>query len=623
MLKKNSNKEFLKVIGILDNKRLYLVSIILDAAIVAIFLNILIAYISKNVFNASISGNIKLIIRGSLIALFSFIIGASLKPFLCYTWKKCIRVSMMKFRNLVFDKISSYNMSRINDFHSGDLLSRTINDINSIEGILENEVYNLLLALIIGAAALCCIFMLQFIMGIIVIILGIINILICKKYAGATKSVSVKIEKDKSTMNEKLVDCLHCIKTAKIFNLEDIMSKGFTTKNEMLKKHLIGRDKINGKFSSINFMLLNLNSVGILCIGMIMEMNGLVDIGTIVAIVLLQGNASYLFTNINSFVINIQKSLAGASRVFEILDDDNFENIYDSEDAEKDAEKVKTDCKTDCHSRNNHEEYIDEVEVRNLCFSYEKDKSKLSNSFSDNFSDSFSEEKMALSNMNLSIKAGSTAAFVGKSGCGKSTLISLLLGFYEAEEGEIYIHGRNIKSYSKKELRDLISYVPQMPYLFSGTIAENIGYGKIGASREEIIEASKKANVHELIKKMRDGYDTKITEMGQSLSGGEGQRIAIARAILKGAPILILDEATSALDEITQKEVLNEILKAYEYKTILIIAHRLNTIKNADTIFVMEKGEIVEEGCHDELMKKRGKYQSLWGDASEEIKDLA
>ncbi len=219
-------------------------------------------------------------------------------------------------------------------------------------------------------------------------------------------------------------------------------------------------------------------------------------------------------------------------------------------------------------------------------------------------------------NFNLDIKSGEKVGLVGHSGSGKSTITKLLLRFAEVGKGEILIDGQNIAHITQDDLRNTISYVPQEPILFHRTIKENISYSKSDATEEEIIDAAKKAHAHEFISTLQYGYDTLVGERGVKLSGGERQRVAIARAMLKNSPILVLDEATSSLDSISEtyiQEAFNELMKG---KTTIVIAHRLSTIQKMDRIIVLEKGAIVEDGTHRQLLKKKGVYADLWAHQS-------
>jgi ATP-binding cassette subfamily B protein len=216
-----------------------------------------------------------------------------------------------------------------------------------------------------------------------------------------------------------------------------------------------------------------------------------------------------------------------------------------------------------------------------------------------------------LYDINMNVIPGEMIGLVGRSGAGKSTTINLICRFYLAQEGEVLIDGVNIKDISLKDLRGQIGVVPQEPYLFAGTIAENIAYSKADASVEEIIRAAKAANAHDFIVNFQDGYETQVGERGAGLSGGEKQRIAIARAILHDPKILILDEATSSIDAETEKQIQEALARLVMNRTTFAIAHRLSTLRNANRLVVLENGKLVETGTHDELLRKKGAYYKL------------
>jgi len=269
----------------------------------------------------------------------------------------------------------------------------------------------------------------------------------------------------------------------------------------------------------------------------------------------------------------IQQALAASERIFETIDINV--HIEEKEDAE-----VLADVKG-------------KVNFKNVSFAYK-------------------EGEEVLKDINLEVKPGEVVALVGPSGAGKTTLVDLIFRFYDPVQGTIYIDDRDIRDLKLASLREHIGIVPQENVLFSGTIRDNIAYGDLSATDEEIIAAAKAANAHDFIMDFPDQYDTIVGERGVGLSGGQRQRIAIARAILKDPKILILDEATSALDAESEALVQNALEKLMVNRTTFIIAHRLSTIKNADTIVVLDKGRIVEMGDHDSLMSKRGIYCKLY-----------
>ena len=235
-----------------------------------------------------------------------------------------------------------------------------------------------------------------------------------------------------------------------------------------------------------------------------------------------------------------------------------------------------------------------EIVFDNVSFNYDDDNEKV------------------LKNVSFSIESGKTIALVGPSGGGKTTICSLIPRFYDVTEGSITLDGRNIKDITQKSLRQNIGIVQQDVYMFYGTIRENIAYGKAGATEEEIIEAAKKANIHDFIVSLPDGYDTFVGERGTRLSGGQKQRISIARVFLKNPPVLILDEATSALDNESERYIQKSLEQLSEGRTTLVIAHRLSTIRNADKIYVIEEGRIKEEGSHTELLETNGLYAKYY-----------
>jgi ATP-binding cassette subfamily B protein len=324
-------------------------------------------------------------------------------------------------------------------------------------------------------------------------------------------------------------------------------------------------------------MFSNLKGLGVMSYGLYLLLNNQISLGAILAVIFLQGNASFLFENIGRFISDVQKSLAGAIRVFEILDM-STENDY------------KPDLFDNSSLSNRHKDEM--IKLENAEFSYKENK--------------------VLDNVSLSIAKGSVTALVGPSGGGKSTIIKLIMGFYQLNSGKLIVSEKPVNNYTLEQLRSQIAYVPQNAYLFYGTILENISYGKDNASQEEIIEAAKAANAHDFIMQMPNGYETLVGERGESLSGGQRQRVAIARAILKDSPILLLDEATSALDSESEQLVQDALNKLMKGRTTLVIAHRLTTVTHADKIYVLENGKVVECGTNKELLAKEGLYSKLY-----------
>jgi len=224
----------------------------------------------------------------------------------------------------------------------------------------------------------------------------------------------------------------------------------------------------------------------------------------------------------------------------------------------------------------------------------------------------YAERLPVVKNLTLKVPAGQTIAIVGSTGSGKSTLVKLLLRLYEVSEGRITLDGIDVRELNPHDLRQAVGLVSQDVFLFHGTVAENITYGSFHAAREDVVRAAQIAEAHEFIEQLPQGYDTIVGERGQKLSGGQRQRLAIARAILKNPPILVLDEATSAVDNETEAAIQRSLEKITQERTTIAIAHRLSTVRNADRIYVMETGQLVEWGTHEELLDRNGLYASLW-----------
>jgi ATP-binding cassette subfamily B protein len=317
----------------------------------------------------------------------------------------------------------------------------------------------------------------------------------------------------------------------------------------------------------------------VVVIGSIFMIKGFINAGDLIAYLLYVTTFIATVRRIIEFSEQFQRGMTGIERFVEIVDADI--EIFDEPDA-KDIENAKGD-----------------IEFKKVSFEYPDDHNQV------------------FKNLDFTIKQGEKIAFVGPSGGGKTTLCNLIPRFYDVTDGEIYLDGQNIKQYTLKSLRKSIGMVQQDVYLFSGTVYENIAYGKPGATYEEVIEAAKKAGADEFITALKDGYDTYVGERGVKLSGGQKQRISIARVFLKNPPIIILDEATSALDNESEFAVAKSLNKLSVGRTTITVAHRLSTIRNADRIMVLTEEGIVEQGTHDELLKLGGIYTKFNQMASE------
>lgn len=476
-------------------------------------------------------------------------------------------------RRDLFRKMEELPYSYYDKHSTGDLTSRMVSDLFDISELAHHGPENLFLSLIKITGSIILLFrinkeltlLLLVVIIAIVIFSGQLNINMRKTFMDNRKKIS--------GINVKFQDSIEGIRVVKSFANEKSEAEKFAKANNAFLESKKNSYKVMGTFQAGNGFLQGLLYITVLVAG-----GYYVAIGKLKAADL----AVYaLYINVVVSPINIlvefletfQKGFAGFKRFVEIIDTDT--EIKDSPDAEI-LSYVKG-----------------KIEYNNVDFSY----------------DGNSE---ILNNLNLTIEPGKTVALVGASGGGKTTICSLLPRFYDVTGGSIKIDGKDIRSLTQQSLRKAIGIVQQDVYLFGSTFKENIAYGKIGASDEEIIDAAKKANIHDFIMSLPEGYDTNVGERGVRLSGGQRQRISIARVFLKNPKILILDEATSALDNESERYIQNSLDELAKGRTTLVIAHRLSTIVNADKIYVIEKGSVKENGTHKELLEKNGIYAKYY-----------
>lgn len=486
-----------------------------------------------------------------------------------------LRTGVLKdLRDDLYKKIVNLPISYFSEKRKGDVISRATTDVvevqNSFLSILElivKEPLNIIFAL---AAMFMFSVKLSLFVLIFIPICGYIISLIGKKL----KSKSERVQREQGVVLSQLEETLGGLKVIKGFNAEARMQDSFENTTNRFRRFTNSLEKRKNLASPVSEVL------GIAVIGTLLWFGGRMVLieGT------LQPSVFLGFMGLSYGILTPAKVLAKASygvktgnaaaqRILEVLQTTNTIQDHPASQAMDD--------------------FNDGIELNNVSFSY--------------------EEETVLKNFTLSIPAGKTVALVGQSGSGKSTIANLLTRFYDIENGSITIDGKNIKDITLKSLRDQMALVTQDSVLFNDTIAVNIALSNKNASDDQVIEALKIANAWEFVEQLPDGIHTNIGDSGNKLSGGQKQRLSIARAVLKNAPILILDEATSALDTESERLVQDALERVTKNRTSIVIAHRLSTIQNADLIVVMRKGEIMEQGTHDELLAKEGMYAGLVG----------
>jgi len=478
-------------------------------------------------------------------------------------------------RNDIYHKITTLPLSFFSNKRKGDLLSRMSSDLSDIEISVMSSLQMLakdpvmvivfLIALVIASQKLVIF---------IVIILPLVAILI-KQIGASLNRNSEKGQKQIGTVLSTVEETLGGVRVINAYNAGDIIQKKFEQENNAYAKlmtKILRRKDLSSPLTEI-FAIFAL--VVVVLFGGIMVINGEIHPSILIGFVLLFARIIAPLQSVTSAYYNLKKAEAAAHRLYEILDAP--ERIIEKPNAIKDII------------------FEDKVEYKNVSFSYIEEQGK---------------EKLVLDNINLEIEKGQTVAIVGRSGAGKSTLIDLLPRFQDALKGDITIDSISIMDFNINSLRHKIGVVTQESILFNDTIFGNIAFG-ISSSLEEVQKAAKAANAHDFIEKMPKGYYTNIGDRGLTISGGERQRICIARAILKNPAILLLDEATSALDTESERLVQESLETIMKGRTTLVVAHRLSTILNSDKIIVMDNGEIVEQGTHQSLLAKEGIYSKL------------
>ncbi len=466
-----------------------------------------------------------------------------------------------------------------NNTKVGQIMGRITNDLFDVTEFSHHCPEEFFIAGIKGIVSFIILVNINVPLTLIIFIIIPVMILICRRLNRRMRATFRDQRVMIGELNARIEDSLLGQKVVKAFANEDIEQEKFNVDNKNFFSIKRLSYKYMGAFSTTTRLFDGVMYATVVIAGSIFAIKGDITAGDLVAYLLYVTTFIATVRRIIEFSEQFQRGMTGIERFLQIMDADI--EIFD----EPDAIPLK-DPKGN-------------IEFKDVSFEYTDDHNRV------------------FTGLNLSIKSGEKVAFVGPSGGGKTTLCNLIPRFYDVSSGEISIDGKNIKSYTLKTLRDNIGMVQQDVYLFSGTVYENISYGKPGATMEEVVEAAKKAGAHEFVSALKDGYNTYVGERGVKLSGGQKQRISIARVFLKNPPIIILDEATSALDNESEYAVAKSLSRLSEGRTTITIAHRLSTIRNSDRIMVLTDEGIVEEGNHDQLIEQKGMYYNLYQMANE------
>ncbi len=475
-------------------------------------------------------------------------------------------------RNKLYRHIQSLSLSFFTKTPTGVIISRITNDVNSVQGAVTNAITGILKDFFTIIGLVGVVFYRDWRSACIAFLFFPLLSFPIMKFGKKLRKFSTKSMKSIGNLTTLLHESITGIRIVKAFGMEEYESNRFFTENWRLFKVLMKRFKIRALSSPVMETMGGIGGAIVIWYGGYRVITGHSTPGSFFSFMAALFMLYEPVKRLNGVNLAVQEGIAAAVRIFSILD--VVPEIRDKAQASAIPPVSR------------------EIEFKNISFKY--------------------ENELVLRNINLKVKSGEVLAIVGPSGGGKSTMVDLLLRFYDVTGGKITIDGQDIRDVTIKSLRAQISMVTQQTILFDDTVKNNIAYGDTDKSEEEIIKAAKTANAHDFIQMATGGYDAVIGEQGIKLSGGERQRISIARAILKNSPILVLDEATSSLDTESEREVQKGLQNLIRGRTTFIIAHRLSTIKNADRIVVVSRGEIIEEGRHEDLLKPGTYYYKLY-----------
>ncbi len=481
--------------------------------------------------------------------------------------------SLMKLRGELFEHIQTLSMRFFDNHPAGDLMSRLTNDIDAIGATLTQDVTRLMRSLLTLLGVVVVMFSLNFWLALASLIIFPLMVILTAVVGKRTRSAYRGLQKDTGVLNSVMQETITGQKIVIAFGQQDYVNRKFSKVNQRVKDLGVQASTYAMLVPPLMGILSNANIAIVAGIGSWMALLGMTTVGIIAAFISYSRSFANPLRHFAELYNSIQSALAGAERIFEIIDTEP--ELIDSPDA-----TTVNDFKGDVMFKEVDFSYVPSIQV--------------------------------LKDISLEAETGQTIALVGPTGAGKTTIVNVLTRFYDIQNGAIAIDGMDIRLIRKDDLRRQLGIVLQDVFLFSGTVMDNIRYGRLDATDQEIIEAAKLANADDFIRRLPQGYQTELSEQAGNLSQGQRQLLSIARAIIADPSILVLDEATSSVDTRTEMQIQEALQRLMEGRTSFIIAHRLSTIRNADQVLVINNGEIIERGTHDDLLKKRGFYYDLY-----------
>ena len=544
------------------------------AFVISVF-NLVYPYITKEIINTYVPQKMLYFMLAGLGALLVLYVIKAVLNYVLQYWGHLVGVRMQAdMRSELFRHLQKLPFSYFDENKTGVIMSRMTNDLFQISELAHHGPEDVFLSVITIIGAFIVLLTINVYLALIVFACVPVIVVCAVVLRKRMKKVSAEVRVAQGEINADIESAVSGIRVSRAYGAEAHECEKFERGNAEFVRAKSGQYKVMGQFfSSMNFFMDFLYFAVLLAGGLFFYYNK-INAGEFTAFVLYITTLISPIRTLVSIYEQIQDGMTGFKRFCDIMD------------AEPEKESVNA---------LNPDILRGEIEFDNVTFGYGSD-----------------EGRSVISGFSMKIPAGKTIALVGPSGGGKTTICHLIPRFYEVDSGTITVDGYPIKNLNRSVLRKNIGIVQQDVFLFNGTIRENIAYGDFSASEEQIIEAAKKANIHDYIMGLPDGYDTNVGERGVKLSGGQKQRVSIARAFLKNPPVLILDEATSALDNATEMLIQDALAHLSEGRTTLVVAHRLSTVKNADEIIVVTPEGIAERGTHEQLIAQNGMYKELY-----------
>ena len=576
---------------------LLIVSILVTVSALA---NLLGTYMIRPVVNNLANGDLHSLAIGVLVAAGIFAIGALAAWGYSQTMVKAAQQVVFDIRRDLFAHIQTLPLRFFDQKRHGDIMSLFTNDIDTIADALNNSFAMAIQSFIQMIGTLVILYILNWKLSLIVTVCYGIMFWYMKFSGAKSKVFYAKQQQSLGELDGYIEEMVSGQKVVKVFNHEQASLQEFLEKNEKLRKEGTGAQSYAATMVPVVVSISYINYAIVAVLGGILAMRGMADVGSLASYLVFVRQAALpinQFTQQSNFLLS---ALAGAERVFDVM---NLEPEVDEGDVTLVNVRKENGILKECQEKTGKWAWRSkdgeltmlrgDVRFENVDFGYTK-------------------EHMILKNISLYAKPGQKIAFVGSTGAGKTTITNLINRFYDVQGGTVVYDGIDVRKIKKDALRHSLGIVLQDTHLFTGTVADNIRFGKLDATQEEIEKAARIANAHSFIRRLPDGYDTMVTADGANLSQGQRQLLAIARAAVADPPVLILDEATSSVDTRTEELIEKGMDQLMEGRTVFVIAHRLSTVRNANAIMVLEQGKIVERGDHAELLEQKGKYYQLY-----------